>query len=88
QALCLEEMTGKPVTTEYIYYAHSHQRQLVEISEELRHSAIATIKSVKNLLETGIMPIAIYSKRCKGCSFYNQCLPQVAEKVRRYQEEI
>ncbi|PLZ85737.1 CRISPR-associated protein Cas4 [Fischerella thermalis] len=88
QALCLEEMTGKPVTTGYIYYAHSHQRQLVEISEELRQSAIATIKLVKNLLETGIMPIATYSKRCQGCSFYNQCLPQLPEKVRRYQEEI
>ncbi len=87
QALCLEEMTGKPVSTGYIYYAHSHQRQLVEISEELRQSAIATINAISNMLSTGIMPNPVYSKRCQGCSFYSQCLPKAAEKVKRYQEE-
>ncbi|HAG79773.1 MAG TPA: CRISPR-associated protein Cas4, partial [Cyanobacteria bacterium UBA12227] len=30
---------------------------------------------------------AIYSKRCKGCSLYSQCLPQAVEKVGRYQED-
>lgn len=86
QALCLEEMSGQAVTLGYIYYAHSHQRQLVEISTELRQSAIATIQAVKTLLQTGLMPKAVYSQRCKGCSLYSQCLPQAAEKVGRYQE--
>ena len=87
QALCLEEMTGQTISQGYIYYAHSHQRQLVEISEELRESAIATIQAVSTLLETGAVPPAVYSKRCKGCSFYQQCLPQATEKVSRYHEE-
>jgi CRISPR-associated exonuclease Cas4 len=86
QALCLEEMTGQTITTGYIYYAHSHQRQLVEINAELRQSAIATVEAVTNLLETGMMPKAVYSKRCKGCSLYSQCLPQASDKVRTYQE--
>ncbi|MDZ8134287.1 MAG: CRISPR-associated protein Cas4 [Nostoc sp. DedQUE04] len=86
QALCLEEMTGEPVTTGYIYYAHSHQRQLVEINAELRQSAIATIESVTNLLETGAMPKPVYSKRCQGCSLYSQCLPKATDKVKSYQE--
>jgi CRISPR-associated exonuclease Cas4 len=86
QALCLEEMTGQPVNTGYIYYAHSHQRQLVEINQELRQSAIATIQSVTNLLETGAMPKPVYSKRCKGCSLYSQCLPKATDKVKSYQE--
>lgn len=86
QALCLEEMSGQAVTLGYIYYAHSYQRQLVEISTELRQSAIATIQAVKTLLQTGLMPLAVYSQRCKGCSLYSQCLPQAAEKVGRYQE--
>ncbi|MDM9582218.1 CRISPR-associated protein Cas4 [Nostoc sp. GT001] len=86
QALCLEEMTGEPVNTGYIYYAHSHQRQLVEINQELRKSAIATIQSVINLLETGTMPKPFYSKRCKGCSLYSQCLPKATDKVKIYQE--
>lgn len=86
QALCLEEMTQQPVTKGYIYYAQSHQRQLVEITDELRKQAIATIQAVSALLETGKMPSPNYSKRCQGCSLYTQCLPQAATKVNRYQE--
>ena len=86
QALCLEEMTGQTITTGYIYYAHSHQGQLVEINQELRKSAIATIQAVTNLLTTGIMPIPNYSKRCQGCSLNLQCLPKAIDRVKTYQE--
>lgn len=86
QALCLEEMTGQPVTLGYVYYAQSHQRQPVELSTQLRQQAIATIASVTTLLQTGKMPSAEYSQRCKGCSLYQQCLPQAATKVNRYRE--
>ncbi|UKO97867.1 CRISPR-associated protein Cas4 [Nostoc sp. UHCC 0870] len=86
QALCLEEMTGKTINTGYIYYAHSHQRQLVEINQELRQTAISVIESVQQLLFTGRMPTAIKTKRCDGCSLYASCLPQAIDKVRRYQE--
>lgn len=86
QALCLEDMTGSPVTQGYIYYAQSHQRQLVEITQELRVGAIATIGAVHSLLATGKMPPAVYSQRCAGCSLYSQCLPQAIAKVQRYQE--
>lgn len=86
QALCLEEMTAQPVTLGYIYYAHSHQRQPVEIDAELRQSAIAAIAAVTNILDTGAMPPAIYTQRCRGCSLYQQCLPKAAAKVSRYRE--
>lgn len=86
QALCLEEMTGKSIHTGYIYYAHSHQRQLVEFTEELRYSTITTIEAVQRLLFTGAMPKAVKTKRCNGCSLKLQCLPGIDEKVGRYQE--
>jgi len=86
QALCLEEMTGKNIAAGYVYYAQSHQRQLVEITEVLRQETIATINAIQFLLQTGKMPPAYYSKRCLGCSLYQQCLPQAADKVLRYQE--
>lgn len=87
QALCLEEMTGQSVQLGYVYYAQSHQRQTVEITPALREQTIATIALVAQMLETGKMPPAIYSPRCKGCSLYAQCLPKAADKVRRYREE-
>lgn len=86
QALCLEEMTGKTITKGYVYYAQSHQRELIEITESLRQETLTTIQQVKTLIETGKMPKPIYSKRCRGCSLYSHCLPQAAEKVQRYHE--
>lgn len=86
QALCLEEMTGRAVAQGFVYYAHSHQRQQIEISAELRAAAIATIEAVRTLLQTGTMPLPIYTQRCKGCSLYAQCLPQAAKKLGRYRE--
>jgi len=86
QAMCLEEMLGKSISQGYIYYAQSHQRLAVEISDALRQEAIATIAQVRQLLTTGTMPPARYTPRCQGCSLYSQCLPQAAQKVSRYQE--
>jgi CRISPR-associated exonuclease Cas4 len=86
QALCLEEMTGQSVAIGYVYYAQSHQRQPVELSPALRQAAIATITAVRQLLQTGVMPPAVYSKRCQGCSLYAACLPQATQKVNRYRE--
>ncbi|MEQ9355212.1 MAG: CRISPR-associated protein Cas4 [Coleofasciculus chthonoplastes F3-SA18-01] len=87
QALCLAEMTGQSIHQGYIYYAYSHQRQFVEISDALRQETLDILESVKMLMKSGEMPKPIYTKRCKGCSFYPQCLPQAAKKVGRYREE-
>ncbi|OKH52715.1 CRISPR-associated protein Cas4 [Calothrix sp. HK-06] len=88
QALCLEEMTGKSINTGYVYYAHSHQRQLVEITPELRQTVVDTIDAVQTLMFTGAMPKAVKTKKCDGCSLFSQCLPQAGEKVERYREEF
>jgi CRISPR-associated exonuclease Cas4 len=79
-------MMGIVIKTGYIYYASSHQRQLVNISPQLREKAIATITAIQTLLTTGEIPKPIYSKQCQGCSLYSRCLPQVAKKVNQYQE--
>ncbi|MGB3514611.1 MAG: CRISPR-associated protein Cas4 [Microcoleaceae cyanobacterium] len=88
QALCLEEMTGKIINTGYVYYAESHRRQLVEISTELINQTITTISDVLKLWESGIIPLAVYSPRCRGCSFFSQCLPLANERVKKYREEV
>lgn len=87
QALCLEEMTGQSIKEGYVYYAQSHQRQLVDISTDLREFTLDTINRVWQILTKGVMPLPVYSKRCKGCSLVNQCLPRLADKVRSYREE-
>jgi CRISPR-associated exonuclease Cas4 len=88
QALCLEEMTGKPVDKGFIYYASSHQRQAVAIDPKLRQQAIATLEALRTLFQTGAMPPSVYSSRCQGCSLHARCIPQLVQKVRQYQEKI
>lgn len=86
QALCLEEMTGRSITKGYVYYAQTHQRQEIAITNALRKQAIAMIAEISSMMATGKMPPAIYGNRCKGCSLFAQCLPQAKEKVSKYKE--
>jgi CRISPR-associated exonuclease Cas4 len=86
QALCLEEMTGNTINRGYLYYAHSHQRQEVRLDAALRNRTIAMIAAVRSLLETGTMPPAIYTSRCKGCSLRPKCLPMATRRLASYRE--
>lgn len=76
QALCLEEMNGKPVPKGYVYYAATGRRQEVEFSPELRQQTIDTIAAVRRLIESGERPPNPYTPRCKGCSLSDLCLPK------------
>lgn len=87
QALCLEEMTNTTIEAGYVYYAQAHQRQKVEINDNLRETAIDIISAIKNIMTTGKVPKPIYKERCKGCSLYSACLPMANDKVNRYREE-
>ncbi|NEO28116.1 MAG: CRISPR-associated protein Cas4, partial [Kamptonema sp. SIO4C4] len=87
QALCLEEMTGKPVKRGFLYYAHSHQRETVDISAGLREEAIEILTALGELFQTGERPKPVYTSRCRGCSLYKQCLPQASKKLKTYREE-
>ena len=86
QALCLEEMTGEKIDRGYVYYFQSYQRQVVELTPDLREMTMRLIASVRELLSTGKMPKPIYSSRCQGCSLQSQCLPKAVGKVMKYQE--
>jgi CRISPR-associated exonuclease Cas4 len=79
-------MTGQVVTCGYVYYAQTHQRQPIVLSPQLRSQTITTIAVIREVMQTGRMPPAIYGPRCQGCSLYDQCLPQAVNKVNRYQE--
>lgn len=87
QALCLEEMTGQTIRHGYVYYALSHQRQVVNLSADLRRFTLDTIERVWQILTAGVKPLPVYAPKCQGCSLVKQCLPRLADKVRRYREE-
>jgi CRISPR-associated exonuclease Cas4 len=77
QALCLEEMLGRPVPRGAIYHASSRRRREVEITPELRALVAETADAVRAMLASGRMPPAVNDQRCRECSLKVICQPEL-----------
>lgn len=77
QALCLEEMTGKPVSAGALWYWQTRHREAVKMTEQLREDTLEIIKHVRQLLSSGSTPKAKYEKKCLSCSLYDLCNPRL-----------
>lgn len=76
QALALEEMVGREIPRGFLYYAATGRRQEIQFTAALRQETLETIAKVRELLQTGARPPALYMPKCKGCSLYRVCLPR------------
>ncbi len=76
QALCLEEMTGKPVTRGAIYHHSSRRRREVEITQALREQVSTTTIVIRAMLTSGKLPPPVNDDRCKECSLKEICQPE------------
>jgi CRISPR-associated exonuclease Cas4 len=83
QALCLEEMTGKPVPLGAVYHFGSRRRREVSVSAELREAVEQAVLAVRALLDAPTLPPPANDARCRHCSLIELCQPGVvAAKVR------
>lgn len=76
QAMCLEEMFGKPILNGAIYHHTSRRRREVAITPELRHQVEDTVASIRTILASGKLPPPANDQRCKECSLIDICQPQ------------
>lgn len=85
QAMCLEEMTGKPVPRGAIYHASSRRRREVVITAELRQAVETCVAEVRAALRGLTLPPPVNDKRCRECSLAELCQPAVlAERERQH----
>ena len=77
QAMCLEEMTGKPVSRGAIYHHSSRRRREVNITPELRAQVVEIADAIRTMLASGKLPPPANDARCKECSLNDICQPQV-----------
>jgi CRISPR-associated exonuclease Cas4 len=75
QALCLEEMLGRPVTHGAIYHASSRRRREVVITSELRRLVQETADAIRAMLASGRLPPPVNDARCRECSLNEICEP-------------
>jgi len=84
QAVCLEEMTCKPVPKGAIYHHGSRRRREVVITSELRQQMLETIAAIRAMLASGKLPPPVNDKRCKECSLIEICQPEaITDKTRQ-----
>jgi len=76
QALCLEEMFGKPVAEGALYYASSRRRRVVAIGAGLRARAVRVAEEVRRLLVAGVLPPPLNDEHCRACSLRDLCQPE------------
>ncbi len=83
QALCLEEMTGRPVREGAIYYASSRRRRVVPVTDALRTRVRHTAVAVREMLGSGQLPPPTQdAKRCVSCSLRERCQPAAVVRLR------
>lgn len=75
QAMCLEEMTGKPVPTGALFYAKSKRRREVRINAEIRQRVEQATAAVRTLLVGAVLPAPTFDARCAKCSLCDICQP-------------
>ena len=78
QALCLEEMIGKPVPEGVIYHHSSRRRRVVPITPDLRTKVESLVSEVRQSLESGRLPPPVADRElCRGCSLMDACQPDL-----------
>ena len=81
QALCLEEMTGRPVSEGALFYATTRRRLLVAIDDELRTITEAAVATLAGILTSGVTPPPTTQRtRCRACSLAGLCRPKASAK--------
>ena len=76
QALCLEEMFGKPVPEGALYYASSRRRRLVSIKADLRVAVEQVVAEVRRLFIAECLPPPLNDDHCRACSLRDLCQPE------------
>jgi CRISPR-associated exonuclease Cas4 len=89
QAMCLEDMLGRPVPKGAIFHASSHRRREVVFTPELKHLVIETANAIRAMLASGVLPPPVNDARCKECSLKEICQPEaLAARSRQHQQHV
>jgi CRISPR-associated exonuclease Cas4 len=81
QALCLEEMTGRPVPAGALFYGETKRRVAVPFDAGLRQLTEETAAAFGALVAEGRTPPPVWkAARCRSCSLIELCWPQAMTK--------
>lgn len=77
QAMCLEEMYSVKVAEGALFYWEIRRRERILIDDELKIQAHNYAKEMHQIFQSGILPLAEKSKKCRKCSLLDLCQPEL-----------
>ncbi|MCP8894540.1 CRISPR-associated protein Cas4 [Shinella daejeonensis] len=81
QALCLEEMTGRPVPEGALFYAETKRRLAVPFDAALRRQTEDVVGELAAVLASGrTPPPTVKRERCRACSLLELCRPDIVAR--------
>jgi CRISPR-associated exonuclease Cas4 len=81
QALCLEEMTARPVPEGALFYGETRRRVVVPFDAGLRRLTEDTALAFGALVAEGRTPPPVWrAERCRACSLLELCRPKAMTK--------
>lgn len=84
QALCLEEMTGRPVPDGALFYAETKRRVEVPFDDTLRRLTLDTVAALADIFRSRVTPPPTQHRaRCRACSLADLCKPDLAGRDAR-----
>ena len=78
QMICLEEMFQTEIEYGYLYYKKSNKKIKIENTNELKLLIKQITKEMRELIKRQYTPKIRKNKKCKNCSLYNECNPDVS----------
>ncbi|MDT3695306.1 MAG: CRISPR-associated protein Cas4 [Ignavibacterium sp.] len=82
QVFCLEEMLNTQIKEGAFFYGKIRRRNLIEINNELRTQTENIISAVRKIVESKIIPAAVYEQKCRNCSLQTICQPKAMNKTK------
>lgn len=81
QAVCLEEMFGRPVPLAALFYGKTRRRVTIEVTDERRRQLAARVADVRAMLREARLPPPVNDGRCPRCSLIETCMPGVVARL-------
>ena len=93
EAMALEEMLVCDIPRGAVFYAETHRREIVELTDELRKKTMDMAQEMNDYFARGYTPKVKTGKHCNACSLKELCRParcrrlSVSEYIRAHLEE-
>jgi CRISPR-associated exonuclease Cas4 len=84
QALCLEEMLSVSVPAGAVFHVRSGRRREVAFDGSLRRVTEEAVVRLHALITSAATPPPVPHPKCKQCSLYELCLPELVAECARY----